>query len=78
MSPYKGIGLLETNPLIDILLPFTISTDFPYSIKVSEVLVQGITINNLVTEDQDVQVIINKDPKYEMDLTSSPDWIGKF
>ncbi|KAL7013578.1 hypothetical protein ACKWTF_015474 [Chironomus riparius] len=75
MSRYKGIGLLESNTLVDILLPFTISTDFPYSIKVSEVLVQGITINNFVTEDQEVEIIINKDPKYEIDLTSSPDWI---
>jgi len=76
MSPYKGIGLPETNPLVNILLPFTISVDFPYSIKVSEVLVQGITINNFMTVDQDIEVIINKDPKYEIDLTSSPDWIG--
>lgn len=76
MSAYKGFGLPKTYPMINVFMPFFITAEFPVTVKVSQVLVQGITLYNYLADDQSFELTINKDPSYAAYQLSS-EWMGE-
>lgn len=81
MSAYNGLGLPILNPTFGISMPFYLAADVPFSIKVSQVLNQGITLwQSYTLKKHSFNVTISKSRSFVTDydgVKSSKTWIGK-